>query len=150
LSWKDNNTMQLQASKSDPHPAEALAPSKAARITGAVMSALAVLFLAFDGIIKILNLQPVVDTSVLLGLPVTLAPILGVLLLACLVVYLLPPTAVLGAILLTGYLGGAIAVQARIGAAPFSLVFPILMGALLWGGLYLRTPLLRALIPWRR
>lgn len=142
--------MQLHACQSDLLPAAALAPSKAARSAGAVMSALPVLFLTFDGVIKILNLQPVVDASVLLGLPVDIAPGLGVVLLACLVIYLLPRTAVLGAILLTGYLGGATAIQVRVGAEPFSLVFPILLGVLLWGGLYLRNPLVRSLLPLRR
>jgi hypothetical protein len=116
---------------------------------GRMLSAIPVLFLVFDGVIKVLNLQPVVEASLLLGLPVDLAPNLGLLLLVCLALYLLPPTAVLGAILLTGYLGGALAVQLRIEAAPFSLVFPVLIGALLWGGLYLRTPQLRTLLPLR-
>jgi hypothetical protein len=98
----------------------------------------------------VLNVQPVVDASILLGFPIGLAPGVGILLLACLAIYLLPRTSVLGAILLTGYLGGAIALQLRVGAAPFSLIFPIIIGALLWGGLYLRTPLLRTLVPLRR
>ncbi len=142
--------MQLPTYQSDLLPAETLSPSKAARIMGAVSSALPVLFLAFDGVIKILNLQPVVDASTLLVLPVDLAPRLGVVLLACLVVYLLPRTAVLGAILLTAYLGGAIAVQVRVGAEPFSLVFPILIAVLLWGGLYWRNPLVRTVLSLRR
>jgi hypothetical protein len=117
---------------------------------GRVLSALAILFLTFDAVIKVLNTQPVVDASILLGLPVDLAPAIGVLLLACLAVYLLPPTSILGAILLTGYLGGAISLQVRVGAPPFSLLFPVIVGAFVWGGLYLRDPLLRTLIPLRR
>jgi hypothetical protein len=116
---------------------------------GRIISALPVLFLIFDGAIKVANIQPVVDASVLLGLPVELAPSIGSLLLACVAVYLVPRTSVLGAILLTGYLGGAISIQMRVGAELFSLVFPIILGALLWGGLYLRNEQLRALIPLR-
>src|SRR5262245_45645797 len=85
---------------------------------GRILSGLAVLFLVFDGVIKVMNIQPVVDGSILLGLPVDLAPSIGILLLACLAVYLIPRTSALGAILLTGYLGGAIALQVRIAAAP--------------------------------
>jgi hypothetical protein len=98
----------------------------------------------------VLNLQPVVDASMLLGFPVNLAPSIGIVLLACVAVYLIPRASVLGAILLTGYLGGAISLQVRIGAEPFSLVFPIMLGVLLWGGLYLRDSQLRALVPVRQ
>src|SRR5438128_667571 len=124
--------------------------NKAIIWTGRVLSALAVLFLTFDATIKLFNIQPVVDASKLLGLPVELAPVLGMISLACLVIYLLPRTAPLGAVLMTGYLGGAIAIQARVEAAPFSLIFPIILGALLWGGLYLRDKRVRGLIAPRR
>ncbi|RIK30049.1 MAG: hypothetical protein DCC55_37545 [Chloroflexi bacterium] len=117
---------------------------------GRILSALLALFLLFDGVIKVVNIQPVVDASILLGLPVDLAPSLGLLLLACVAVYLIPQTAILGAILLTGYLGGAVAIHARVGGELFSLVLPVLLGALLWGGLYLRDEHLRTLIPLRR
>lgn len=122
------------------------ATATAVRWVGRVISALAVLFLTFDGVIKVLNIQPVVDSSVLLGLPVELAPRLGILLLACVAFYVIPHSAVLGAVLLTGYLGGAIAIQARVGAGPFSLVFPLIIGALIWGGLLLRDRQLRGLL----
>lgn len=124
--------------------------SKTTLWLGRILSALPVLFLIFDGAIKVANIQPVVDASVLLGLSVDLAPSIGLLLLACIAVYLIPQTAVLGAILLTGYLGGAIAIHVRVGGELFSLVLPILLGALLWGGLYLRDERLAALIPLRR
>jgi hypothetical protein len=124
--------------------------SKVTRWIGRIISALAVLFLIFDGTIKVLNLSFVVDASQLLGLPVELAPTLGILLLACLAVYLFPRTSALGAILLTGYLGGAIAIQARVSAEPFSLIFPIILGALLWSGLLLRDAQVRALLLPRR
>lgn len=118
--------------------------------TGRVLSALPVLFLIFDGAIKVVNIQPVMDASILLGLPVDLAPSIGLLLLACVAVYLVPQTAILGAILLTGYLGGAVAIHARVGGELFSLALPVLLGALLWGGLYLRDTQLRTLVPLRR
>jgi len=124
--------------------------SKTTLWAGRILSALPVLFLVFDAVIKLINIQPVKDASIQLGLPVGLAPSIGILLLACLAVYLIPSTAVLGAILLTGYLGGALAIQVRVGAAPFSLVFPLIIGALLWGGLFLRDQQLRALVPLRR
>jgi hypothetical protein len=120
--------------------------SKAQVWAGRVLSGLAVLFLIMDGAIKVVNIQPVVDASVLLGLPIDLAPRIGALLLACIIVYLIPRTAVVGAVLLTGFLGGAIAIQARVDAPLFSLIFPIILGALLWGGLYLRDRRVRALI----
>ncbi len=124
--------------------------SKTTLWAGRIISALPVLFLVFDSVIKLINIQPVVNGSILLGLPVGLAPSIGILLLVCLVVYLMPRTSVLGAILLTGYLGGAIALQVRIGAELFSLVFPISIGALIWGGLFLRDNQLRTLVPLRR
>ena len=126
--------------------AQTATPSKAALWAGRVISGLAVAFLVFDGIGKVMNIQPVIDSSIQLGLPSNLAPSLGILLLACVALYLFPRTAVLGAVLLTGYLGGAIAIQAWVGAVPFSLVFPVIMGALVWGGLFLRDGLLRALV----
>lgn len=122
------------------------ATNKAMLWTGRVLSTLAVLFLIFDGAIKLFNIQPVVDASMLLGMPLDLAPKVGMLMLVLLVVYLFPRTSVLGAVLLTGYLGGAIAIQARVDAPLFSLVFPMMLGALLWGGLYLRNSRLRAFV----
>ena len=119
--------------------------SKAAIWTGRVLSGLAALFLIFDGVTKLMRVQPVIDSSIELGLPVTLAPIIGAVSLVCLVIHLIPRTAVLGAVLLTGFLGGAIAIQARIGAAPFSMIFPVIMGALVWGGLFLRNAKVRRL-----
>jgi hypothetical protein len=74
---------------------------------------------------------------------------LGVVLVACTILYLIPQTAVLGAILLTGYLGGAVATHVRAGQGPFEILFPVVLGALLWGGLVLRDVRLRALLPWR-
>jgi hypothetical protein len=121
--------------------------SSAALWAGRIASALAVLFLIFDGGIKVLQLAPAVEATTQLGYPASLVLIIGAIELACLIVYAIPRTAVLGAILLTGYLGGAIATQLRSGAPAFPVVFPLIIGALLWGGLYLRDQRLRALIP---
>ena len=142
----------MQSRVYDPNltPAASVPLSNTVRWAGRALSAIPVAFLVFDAIIKLMNIQPVVESSLLLGLPVDLAPGVGILLLACLAIYLLPSTSILGAILLTGYLGGAIALQLRVGAAPFSLIFPIIVGALLWGGLYLRLPILRTIVPLRR
>ena len=116
---------------------------------GRIVSAVAVVFLIFDGVIKALKLAPAVEATVQLGYPERLVIVIGMLQLACLLVYTIPRTAVLGAILLTGYLGGAIATQARAGSPLFPIVFPMMIGALIWGGLFLREARLRALIPLR-
>jgi DoxX-like protein len=117
---------------------------------GRISSALAVLFLLLDSVIKVLNLAPAVEATTQLGYPVSLVIGIGILELTCLAFYAIPRTSVLGAILLTGYLGGAIATQLRAGSALFSVVFPIIVGVLIWGGLFLREDRLRALIPLRR
>jgi len=113
---------------------------------GRIISAFAVLFLIFDSIIKVLNLAPAVEATTQLGYPASLVIGIGILELACLAVYVIPRTAALGAILLTGYLGGAIATQMRAGSPLFQVIFPLIVGALVWGGLFLREERLRALI----
>lgn len=118
--------------------------------TGRILTALGVLFLVFDAVIKVMQIQPVVDSFNQLGISTGLAPAIGFLMLACLAVYLFSRTSLLGAILLTGYLGGAIALQLRIGAPAFNMVFPLIVAAFIWGGLYLRDPLLRTVLPLRR
>ncbi|HLK49663.1 MAG TPA: DoxX family protein [Bryobacteraceae bacterium] len=121
--------------------------SKKMILSGRILSGVMVAFLLLDGIMHITNIAPVVDASTRLGLPVSLAPALGVLELACVALYVLPRTSVLGAILLTGYLGGAVAIHLRAGSPLFGeALFPVYVGILLWGGLYLREPRLRALI----
>jgi DoxX-like family len=114
--------------------------------TGRTLSALAILFLAFDTIIKVLNLPPALEATTQLGYPASLVVTIGLLELACLTIYTIPRTSVLGAILLTGYLGGAIATQVRASSPLFSVVFPVIIGALIWGGLFLRDARLRALL----
>ena len=120
------------------------------RRTGLVMSGLPALFLLVDGVMKLFKPAVVVDTTVQLGFPEPVILPLGVVLLACTVLYLVPQTAVLGAILLTGYLGGAVATHVRVGEGAFPILFPVIIGALLWGGLVLRDPRLAALLPFDR
>jgi hypothetical protein len=127
--------------------------SKGARWTGYAMSGLVILFLLFDGGIKLVPLEIVTQTSGEIGLPTdaSFARLLGILTLIGVVLYAVPQTAVLGAILLTGYMGGAIATHLRIDSPLFShTLFGVYLGLLIWGGLYLREPRLRALIPFRR
>jgi Ca2+/Na+ antiporter len=124
--------------------------SKTSVWVGRILSGLVVLFLVSDGIIKFIKPAPVIETSAHLGLPLSLANTLGILLLICTAIYVFPRTSVLGAILLTGYLGGAVATHLRVGDPLFShILFPTYLGVLLWLGLYLRDSRLRALIPLR-
>src|ERR1700730_17715129 len=125
--------------------------SKAQIWAGRIISALPILFLLFDGVIHLTRIAPVVDSLNQLGYPIGLALGLGIIELVCVVLYVVPPTSVLGAILLTGYLGGAVASNLRIGAPLFSnALFPVYVGVLLWAWLYLRSNRLRALLPLRR
>lgn len=111
------------------------------------MSALPALFLFVDGMGKVLKPAPVVEATLQLGYPESVLLGLGIVLLGCTVVYVIPCTSVLGAILLTGYLGEAVATHVRVSAGLFPLVFPVLLGILLWGGLYVRDERLRTLMP---
>jgi hypothetical protein len=116
-----------------------------------IITAIVILFLLFDGVTKVILEQHVVAAMPPLGWPVALARPLGVILLASLALYVIPRTAVLGAILLTGYLGGAVASNMRLELPLFShVLFPIYIGVMVWGGLYLRDERLRALIPLRK
>ena len=125
----------------------ATAPGRAARITGWVLTSLVTLFLLFDSVTKLLQLPAVVEATVQMGFPATTVPVIGGTLLACLVLYLIPRTAVLGAVLLTGYLGGAVCAQLRIEAPVLGyMLFPVYTGVLVWLGLYLRSAALRALV----
>jgi len=112
---------------------------------GRVISALPVLFLLIDGIMKLVKPPVVVEATVKLGYAETVIVGLGILLLVCTIIYLIPRTAVLGAILLTGYLGGAIATHVRVGDPLFTIIFPVILGTMIWGGLYLRDERLRSL-----
>jgi DoxX-like family len=125
------------------------ANSKKAGWTGRVLSALTALFLLVDGVAKLLKPKVVVETTVQLGYPESVIVLVGILLVFCTILYLLPMTSILGAILLTGYLGGAVATHLRAGSGAFPILFPVILGTLLWAGLYLRETRLRALIPVR-
>lgn len=115
---------------------------------GRIVSALVVLMLLADSVSKIMKAPPVVKAQGELGFPDSLTVSIGVLLFLCTLVYAVPRTSILGAILLTGYLGGAVAVKLRIGDSLFGqILFPVYVGVMLWGGLFLRADRLRALIP---
>jgi hypothetical protein len=115
--------------------------------TGRIISGLAIAFLALDCIIKVLNLPPAVEATTQLGYAASLVVTIGLIELVCLALYAFPRTSVLGALLLTGYLGGALATQLRAESALFSLAFPLIIGAMLWGGLFLRDQRLRVFLP---
>jgi hypothetical protein len=106
--------------------------------------------LLLDGVMKLIKPRPVVEATVQLGYPESTIVWIGIALLVATVVYLIPRTAILGAILLTGYLGGAVATHVRVGAGWFPIVFAVIFGVLVWGGLYLRDSQLQGLIPLRR
>jgi TRAP-type C4-dicarboxylate transport system permease small subunit len=128
------------------------AAAKAARWASYVMSGLVILFLLFDAGIKLVPLDVVTQASAELGLPTDagFARTLAILTLIGVVLYALPRTSVLGAILLTGYMGGAIATHLRIGSPLFThVLFGFYLGVLIWGGLYLRDERVRTLIPFR-
>ncbi len=109
--------------------------------TGRILSAFLVLFLLFDAIMKFVKPAPVVEAFAQLGWPLSTASVIGTILLICTALYVIPGTAILGAILLTGYLGGAVAANLRVGNPLFShLLFPVYFGISLWAGLVLRDP----------
>jgi hypothetical protein len=130
---------------------EAMIHSKALTWTGRVLSGLVVLFLAMDGGMKVARVPVTITTTEQLGYPGGVAFGLGVLLLAIALLYALPWTSGFGAILLTGYLGGAVATHLRVGNPLFSHeLFGVYIGVIAWAGLWLRDPRLRALIPLSR
>jgi DoxX-like family len=130
--------------------AHAAPTSRKGLLAGRILSTFVVLFLLFDALGKLLMVAPVVEGSTQLGYPESTVFGIGAVLLACTILYVTPRTSVLGAILLTGYLGGAIATHVRVGNPLFThTLFPIYVAAMAWGGLYLREDRLRALVPVR-
>ena len=124
------------------------AVSNRALWTGRILSGLVVLFLLFDAVVHILRPSQVVEAFGQLGFPLGTAVPLGIIELILIALYLIPRTSVFGAILLTGYLGGAISAQLRIGAPLFAnVLFPLYVALFVWGGLWFRDLRLRALIP---
>lgn len=136
----------MAVSQSLSGPADA---SKGARWAGWIITALVVLFLFFDGITKIMKAPAVMEAFARLGYPARLAPVIGTILVVCTVIYLIPRTSILGAILLAAYLGGAVELNVRAGDPAFETCFPIIFGILVWLAVFLREPRLRALIPLR-
>jgi hypothetical protein len=124
--------------------------SKKSLWAGRITTGLMVAFLLFDAVIHLLKPAPVVEAFVKLGFPIRLAVPLGIIELVCILLYVVPRSSILGAILLTGYLGGAIAIQLPTGNSLFGeVLFPAYIGVFLWGGIYLRDERLRTLIPLR-
>lgn len=124
--------------------------SRGSTWAGRVLSTLAVLFLLFDAIGKFVMPAQVVQAFARLGLPLSTAINIGVLLTVSTLIYAIPRTAVLGAVLLTGYLGGAVAIHIRAGSSAFETIFPALVGVLVWAGIYLRDCPLRVVFPFHR
>ena len=121
--------------------------SRAASRTGTVLTVLLTAFMLFDAVPKILQMPFVVQATEAMGFAASAVPVIGTVLAVCLALYLVPRTAILGAVLLTGYLGGAVCAQLRIEAPLFStLLFPVYTGVLVWVVLYLRSAVVRALV----
>ena len=118
---------------------------------GRILSGFVAAFLLFDAVIHLLRPAPVVEAFAKLHLPLSFAVDLGIVEILCLALYVIPRTSILGAALLTGYLGGAVAIQMTTSNSLFGeILFPVYVGVLLWGGLCLRDERLRTLFPWRR
>ena len=127
-----------------------LTPSKSALWTGRVLTGILSALLLLDIAMKLLRVPEAVEGTIKLGYPAAVLVTLGVVQLVCLALYLIPRTALLGAILWTGYLGGAVATHVRVGDPLFShILFPVYLGAALWFAVWLREPRLRALVPFR-
>jgi hypothetical protein len=116
---------------------------------GRIVGALGALFLVMDGVTHLMKPAPVAEAFARLGFPLSLSVELGIIELVCVALYVIPRTSILSAILLTGYLGGAVATHLRVGDPLFDTIFPILIGALVWGGPFLLDLRVRALIPVR-
>ena len=118
--------------------------------TGRILTGLTIAFMLLDGAMKVLKAQVAVQGTVQLGYPESLVAGIGAALLVCTLFYAIPQTSIFGAILLTGYLGGAVATNVRVGAPVFSnILFPVYIALMAWGGLYLRDERLRAIVPFR-
>lgn len=124
---------------------------KAALWSGRVITGIVVLFFVLDAAMKLLQLAAVREAMAPLGYPAELGLVIGIIEAICLALYVVPQTAVLGAILLTGLLGGSVAAHLRVDDPLFThTLFGVYVGILAWGGLYLRDEKLRAVLPLRR
>jgi hypothetical protein len=143
--------MQAAAQNQDFVPAamQSASVSRTKLWAGGTLSVLAILFLLMDAVMHLLKPAPVIQAFARLGYPLRLAVPLGILELVCIALYAVPRSSVLGAIVLTGYLGGAVATHVRAGSTLFEMVFPILIGGIVWAGILLREERLRAIFPLR-
>jgi hypothetical protein len=136
-----------------PASIDTTAPSRSRLLTGRILSTLTVLFLIMDIVFKFIRPIPpqVMQSMTQLGFQPGLLTAIGILLLICTVLYVIPATSVLGAVLLTGYLGGAVSVHVRVGNPLFGyILFPVYVGVLMWSGLFLRERRLLSLLPLRK
>jgi hypothetical protein len=136
-----------------PESIDTTAPSRSRLLTGRILSTLTVLFLIMDIAFKFIRPIPpqVMQSMTQLGFQPGLLTAIGILLLICTVLYVIPATSVLGAVLLTGYLGGAVSVHVRVGNPLFGyILFPVYVGVLMWAGLFLRERRLLSLLPLRK
>ena len=124
--------------------------SKGMLWTGRVLSGLMALFFVLDGVGHVMKPAPVVEAFSRLGYPLSASVGIGLLALVCTAIYVTPKTSVLGAILLTGYMGGAVATHVRAGSTLFETIFPVILGALVWAGIFVRDAQVRKIIPVQR
>jgi hypothetical protein len=120
---------------------------KGMRVSGIILTGLTTALFLMDGVMKIVKPEPVVKATAGLGYPENVISGIGIALVICVVLYVVPRTSILGAILLTGYLGGAVASHVRAGNGWGQIVMPVIFGALVWAGPFLRDARLRALVP---
>ena len=133
-----------------PTDTQTVPASKGMTWTGRIISGLVVLFMLFDGITKVIKVPQVMEVAAKMGFSVNSIVGIGAVLLACTAIYIIPRTSILGAIRLTGYLGGAVATHVHAGDPVFEMLFPVIFGVLAWGGLFFRDERVRSLIPVRR
>jgi DoxX-like family len=128
---------------------EVRSASKKVLWAGKIISTLSLLFLGLDAILHLATPAPVVEAFARLGIPLSLSAPIGAIELACVALYAIPRTAVLGAVLLTGYLGGAVAIHVRAGSSLLETIFPVIVATLVWTGVFFREERLRSIIPVR-
>jgi hypothetical protein len=139
---------RIEPTTFDPVDTNSRGVSKASLWTGRIISGLMALLLLADGVAKLFKPAPVVEGTITLGYPESCIVPLGIILVASVVIYIIPRTSVLGAILLTGYLGGAVATHVRVGNPLLThTLFPVFFGILIWAALYLRNRRVRAMFP---